>query len=216
LGVRHDEVERLRNHQYFITKVSFSIKLAASAASGWTEPLNPACRAEARRAKAGTLNLNINMNVSQRTLIITAAIIWYGGGISLLFKGGALIKNAYALDPQSMWTYMAPILGIIIGLLKGRFLFSKSCEKNTKRIKALTDPRIWQCFRPGMLIFLAIIMPTGAWMSRAAAGNYPFLCLVGALDLSIACALLSSSIVFWKRKAFSSSSDSGNVQKKEE
>lgn len=156
------------------------------------------------------------MKVSQRTLMITAAIIWYGGGISLLFKGGALIKNVYAIDVQSIWTYLAPILGIMIGLLKGRFLFSKSCEKNIKRIKALSDPRLRQCFRPGMLIFLAIIIPTGAWMSRAAAGNFTFLCLVGALDLSIACALLSSSIVFWKHKAFSSSGDSGNVQKKEE
>ena len=156
------------------------------------------------------------MKVSQRTLMITVAIIWYGGGISLLFKGGALIKNVYAIDAQSIWTYLVPILGIMIGLLKGRFLFSKSCEKNIKRIKALTDPRIWQCFRPGMLICLGIIIPTGAWMSRAAAGNLTFLCLVGTLDLSIACALLSSSIVFWKRKAFSSSSDSDNVQRKEE
>ena len=148
------------------------------------------------------------MKVSQRTLMITAAIVWYGGGISLLFKGGVLIKNVSTLDDQSVWTYLAPILGILIGLLKGRFLFSQSCEKNIKRIKALSDPPyIWQCFRPGMLIFLALIIPTGAWMSRAAAENLTFLGLVGTLDLSIACALLSSSIVFWKRKAFSSSAD---------
>jgi hypothetical protein len=80
------------------------------------------------------------MKISHRTLIIIAAIIWYGGGISLLFKGGALIKNAYTIDPQAIWTYIAPAIGIIIGLLKGGFLFSKSCEKNIKRIKALTDP----------------------------------------------------------------------------
>ena len=147
------------------------------------------------------------MKASQRILIITAAIIWYGGGISLLLKGAALIINAYALNPQSIWTFLVPILGIIIGLLKAKFLFNHSCEKNIRRIKALTDPRIWQCFRPGMLIFLAIIIPTGAWMSRAAAGNFTFLCLVAALDLSIACALLTSSIVFWKHKSFSPSGD---------
>jgi hypothetical protein len=145
------------------------------------------------------------METSQRTLIIIAAIIWYGGGISLLLKGGALINNAYALYPQSVWTYLAPILGILIGLLKGGYLFSRSCDKNVKRIKKISNPRVWQCFRPGFLIFLVIIIPTGAWMSRAAAGNFTFLCLVGALDLSIACALLSSSIVFWKHKAFASS-----------
>lgn len=154
------------------------------------------------------------MKVSQRTLMIIAAIIWYGGGISLLFKGGVLINNVYAIDAQSIWIYLAPILGIILGLLKGRFFFSRSCRKNIKRIKALSAPRIWQCFKPGMLIFLFIIIPIGAWMSRAAAGNVTFLCLVSTLDLSIACALLSSSIVFWKHKAFSSSGNWGNVHKK--
>ena len=150
------------------------------------------------------------MNVSQRTLRIIAAIIWYIGGFVLLVKGSALIKNAYLIDPESIWTTTAPILGIIIGLLKGRFLFSHSCKKNITRINALIDPRIWQCYRPGMLIFLAVVIPTGAWMTRAAAGKFTFLCLVGALDLSLACALLSSSIVFWKLKAFSSSGGSGN------
>ena len=60
-------------------------------------------------------------------------------------------------------------------------------------------------------IFLAIIIPTGAWMSRMAAGKFGYLCGVAAVDLSIATALLTSSLVFWKMKAFSSS----QVQEKE-
>jgi len=54
-----------------------------------------------------------------------------------------------------------------------------------------------------MIIFLAIIIPTGAWMSRVAAGKFGYLCGVAALDLSIATALLTSSIMYWKMKAFS-------------
>jgi len=145
------------------------------------------------------------VKVTQRTLLIVAAFVWYAGGIALLFKGGALIKSAHLMDPQSIWAYTSGLAGIILGLVKGKFLFSKACSKNVKRIRGLETPRIWQCFRPGMLLFLAIIIPTGAWMSRAAAGNYTFLCLVGALDLSISFALLSSSLVMWQLKAFSSS-----------
>ena len=145
------------------------------------------------------------MKVTQRTLIIIAALVWYSGGIALIFKGGALIKSAHLMDPQSIWAYTSGIAGVILGLIKGKFLFSKACSKNVKRIRTLTDPRLWQCFRPGMLLFLAIIIPTGAWMSRAAAGNYTLLCIVGALDLSISLALLSSSIVFFQLKAFSAS-----------
>ncbi len=142
------------------------------------------------------------MKVSKLTLIVLAAFVWYSGGIALLLKGSALIKSASAIDSQSFWTFAAPLLGVIAGLVKGRLLFSKSCKKNIQRIRSLTTPRLWQCFRPGMLLFLAIIIPTGAWMSRAAAGNYTFLCLVGALDLSIAFALLTSSIVFLQLRAF--------------
>jgi len=144
------------------------------------------------------------MLVSRLTLMVIAACIWYGGGIALLFKGGSLVKGAYALDAQSVWIYAAPVLGIIIGFIKARFIFFHACKKNIVRIRALPRPRIWQCFRPGMLIFLAIIIPTGAWMSRAAAGNFGYLCGVAALDLSIATALLTSSLLFWKMKAFSS------------
>jgi hypothetical protein len=147
------------------------------------------------------------MKVSHLTLIIIAAFVWISGGIALLLKGGALIKSAYLIDSESAWAYGAAIIGIIAGLLKGWLLFSKSCKKNIKRIRALARPRVWQCFRPGMLIFLAIIIPTGAWMSRAAAGNFTYLCLVGALDLSISFALLTSTIVFFQLRAFSTFKD---------
>jgi len=42
-------------------------------------------------------------------------------------------------------------------------------------------------------------------MSKTAAGNFTLLLMVGTLDLSIAFALLTSSLVFWRLKAFSAS-----------
>lgn len=143
------------------------------------------------------------MTVSTLTVMVLAACVWYSGGIALLLKGGALAKSAYALQPDNLWTFLTPLLGIVIGLVKAKFIFIKSCKKNIVRIKALADPKLWQCFRPGMLAFLAIIIPTGAWMSRAAAGKYFFVCLVCALDVSICTGLLVSSMMFWRLKAFS-------------
>jgi hypothetical protein len=149
------------------------------------------------------------MQVSKLTLMVIAACVWYAGGVMLLFKGGGLVKGAHALDSESVWVYAAPMLGIVIGFIKARFIFNHACKKNVVRIKALANPRIWQFFRPGMLIFLAIIIPTGAWMSRMAAGKFGYLCGVAALDLSIATALLTSSFVFWKMRAFSGSYSEG-------
>ena len=143
------------------------------------------------------------MALSHLTVMKTAAFVWYSGGIALLLKGSALAKSAYILESDSIWSFLTPLIGIAAGLIKAKFIFIKSCKKNIIRIKALVNPRLWQCFRPGMLIFLAIIIPTGAWMSRAAAGKYLYLCLVCGLDLSICTALLVSSIMFWKLKAFS-------------
>mgnify|MGYP001818788298 CR=1 FL=1 len=143
------------------------------------------------------------MVFSRRTVMILAAFIWYSGGIALLLKALSLAGSAYAINPDSVWVYGAPFLGIAIGLVKVKFIFNHACEKNIFRIGKLAEPKLWQCFRPGMLIFLAIIIPTGAWMSRAATGKFVYLCLVCGLDLSIATGLLVSSIMFWKLKAFS-------------
>ena len=148
------------------------------------------------------------MVVSHLTLMVIAAFVWYSGGIALVLKASSLVISAYLIDPSSMWLLLAPILGIVVGLIKAKLIFIHSCAKNIKRIKALSNPRVYQCFRPGMLIFLAIIIPTGAWMSRAAAGNFTGLCFVAALDLSIACGLLLSSAKFWDLKAFSNKTES--------
>ena len=143
-----------------------------------------------------------NLTVSTRSLNILAALVWYIGGIVLLLKGRSLLVEAGTLNPQQGWIWLAVIAAIFFGSLKARFLFSKSCRKNLNRIAALDEPKIWQCFRPGFFVALAIMIATGATLSRLAHNNYPFLIGVGILDLSLAVALLGSSIVFWRQKAF--------------
>jgi hypothetical protein len=143
------------------------------------------------------------MMVSHHTVVIIAAAVWYIGGFVLLLKGSSLLKQAYMIDPDSIWSIMSPVIGVTAGLLKAKFIFLKNCAKNINRIRALTSPRVWQCYRPGMLVFLAFIIPTGMWLSNAATGKYLYLCLVGALDLSICVSLFTSSIMFWKLRAFS-------------
>jgi hypothetical protein len=91
------------------------------------------------------------------------------------------------------------MIGLIVGSLKARFLFFRSCRKNLRRIKALDRPRLWQFFRPGFCVALAAMITLGASLSRMAHGNYSFLISVAILDLSIGVALLTSSIIFWKQ-----------------
>ncbi len=136
-------------------------------------------------------------NISTRGLKVLAAIVWLTGGVVLLLKGGSLLVQAEGLSPGRAWPLLAACGGLFLGGLKGRYLFSRSCEKNLARIDALERPRAWQFFRPGFFVFLLIMIVTGATLSRMAEGNYPFLIGVALLDLSIATALIGSSRLFW-------------------
>ena len=138
-----------------------------------------------------------------RTLKILAALFMCIGGIILILKGGTLLIKADTLKPDQNWTLLSIIIGVFIGVLKAKYIFSKSCKKNLTRIDLLNKPKVWQFFRPGFFLFLTIMIVTGATLSRVAENNYIFLISVAILDISIATALIGSSYVFWKEKAFS-------------
>jgi hypothetical protein len=140
------------------------------------------------------------MTVSRRTLKILAAVVWYVGGVVLFLKAGSLLVEANALRPGAHWLLFAVAAGALIGGVKARFIFNRSCRKNLARIDALSDPRIWLFFRPWFFFFLLLMIATGATLSRTAHGNYPFLIGVAVLDFAIGTALLASSYVFWRQK----------------
>jgi hypothetical protein len=139
--------------------------------------------------------------VSARSLKILAALVWYIGGIVLLLKGTSLLLEAEEARPGQPWIWVALIAGLLIGSVKARFLFSKSCKKNLARIDGLTQPKIWQFYRPRFFVFLMLMILAGASLSRLAHGNYPFLIGVAIVDFSISIALLGSSYIFWTHKA---------------
>ncbi|MGR3293847.1 MAG: hypothetical protein ACUZ8I_05690 [Candidatus Scalindua sp.] len=142
------------------------------------------------------------LTVSALTLNILAASIWYVGGTVLLIKGSSLLLEAHSLRPGMYWIWIVIAAGLCFGGLKGKFIFSKTCQNNLVRIRSLDQPRVWQIFRPWFFVFLAVMITTGAILSRLAHDNYYFLIGVAILDFSIAIALLSSSYVFWKQKVF--------------
>ena len=143
------------------------------------------------------------LRTSHRALKILAVLVWIIGGVMLIRKGGELLIEAFALNPLSVWIGFSIMLGVLLGSLKSKYLFVKSCKKNLIRIDALEEPRLWQFYRPKFFFFLTLMIGTGVTLSRLAHGSFPFLLGVAALDISIATALLSSSVVYWQEKAFS-------------
>ena len=139
----------------------------------------------------------------KQLLKILATLLWYIGGLMLVRKCSELIFEAEAIMPKMMWPYLAILLGLILGGLKAKYIFSHACKKNLARIDKLVAPKPWQFYRAGFFFFLGLMIFGGVMLSRMAHGNYPFLLGVAILDLSIATALLGSSYVFWTEKAFS-------------
>ncbi len=140
--------------------------------------------------------------VSARSLRILAALLWYIGSIILLLKGASLLIEADVLKPEEGWPWQVAVLGMLLGGLKARFIFNKSCQKNLDRIAALDQPRLWQFFRIRFFAALMLMVIVGVTLSRLAQNNYAMLISVALLDVSIGIALLGSSYVFWKQKAF--------------
>ena len=142
--------------------------------------------------------------VSARTLNILSALVWYGGGIALLLKGRSLLAEAEALNPGLPWPWLGAAGAVLLGALQAKFLFAKSCKKNLDRIAALDQPKVWQFFRPGFFFFLALMIATGAMLSRLAHQSYAWLIAVAIIDWIVAVSLLGSSYVFWQQRAFAS------------
>ncbi len=141
-------------------------------------------------------------SASHRTLKLLAVSVWLIGGVMMVRKASELFTEAYALAATSNWVWISIFLGLVIGSLKAKFIFRKSCQKNLKRIEALEQPKFWQFYRPMFFLMLTIMISVGVMLSRLSHGNFSFLLGVAVLDLSIATALLVSSRVFWEEKAF--------------
>lgn len=136
------------------------------------------------------------INTSNKTLIILSAFVWVIGGIVLLLKGISLLKEAHIISPSLSIIVFVVLTALVVGLIKNKYIMSKFCRKNIDRIKKIPKPKTHQFFTPQFFIALTMMILTGSLLSSLAAGNYGFLLAVGALDLSLATALLTSSIVF--------------------
>ncbi len=139
------------------------------------------------------------LNSSTRTLKVLAAMVWYSGAIVLSYKSAGLLSVAHGLHSNQLWTGLAITTGILIGLLKAKYLFNHICIKNLKRIHTLKSPQLWQFYRTRFYFFLLSMIFLGRYISWLAHENYAALISMAIVEISLATALLSSSNCFWKK-----------------
>ncbi|MCJ7715652.1 MAG: hypothetical protein MUO54_03920 [Anaerolineales bacterium] len=140
------------------------------------------------------------MKTNKRTLILLAALVWYIGGVMLLRSGIELTRYAIDLRPGEYWPWLAVLTGVSLGIFQASMIFTRSCRKNIQRINNLADPKIWQFFRPGFFLALAVMITSGILLNHWSQGNYFFMLGVAGVDFALTISLLGSSYVFWTKE----------------
>ena len=140
------------------------------------------------------------MRTSKKVLIILSAVVWYIGGIMLFRSGFELLLLSTGMNPGENWPWVFIGLGVLLGVFQASMIFNRSCRKNIIRISQLEDPRIWQFFRPGFFLALAIMISSGIFLNHLSQGRYFFMLGVAAVDFALTISLLGSSYVFWTEK----------------
>jgi hypothetical protein len=135
---------------------------------------------------------------SVRTLNTLAGLTWYAGALALLSKGTRLLLQAESITPGWIWPWVALVSGLLVGVIKARYLLFARCQENLSRIARLPHPRWWQFFHPRFFLFLAVVITLGITASRLAEGHYAALCVIGAVDLSVGVGLFLSGLAFLK------------------
>ena len=132
----------------------------------------------------------------KKTLKTLAMLVWYIGFVALSLKSYKLFNEAHTINNNFTYLIVFLILGFLLSLVKTKYIFTHSCQKNLQRIEKLENPKIWQFYRVGFFIFLVGVISLGAFLSHKASGDYYFLVLVAIVDMALALALFFSGFEF--------------------
>jgi len=145
--------------------------------------------------------------MGHRNWIVFSGVTWLGIGGFLLFKGLRLITEAVLIQgslcfqlqsisgsPQGGAVVLI-VAALIIGFLKGRFVFAKTVQKMVARIASLSVPiRFTAVYTPSYWILIGCMMALGflfRWLPIP-------LDLRGFLDVAIGSALINGSFLYFR------------------
>ena len=101
--------------------------------------------------------------MGKQRLLQIAGLIWVIVGLFLIYRGSGLYNLAVIEQNTSKETLIiAIILGVVIGILKGKFVLSKTALRNRNRIYQLVPPiSIHQIFSGAFYGLIAGMMILG-------------------------------------------------------
>ena len=128
-----------------------------------------------------------------------AGFVWVTVGLFLIYRGSGLYSLAVMEQNTSKGALIiSVILGVVLGILKGKFVLSKTALRNRNRISQLVPPlRIHQVFSGPFYGFIAGMMILG-FLLREFNGYLGGYVVVASIYCGIGMALIAASRVYWK------------------
>ena len=137
--------------------------------------------------------------MGKQRLLQVAGLIWIIVGLFLIYRGSSLYNLAVIEQNTSKEALIiSVILGVVIGILKGKFVLSKTALRNRNRINQLVPPlSIHQIFSGAFYGLIAGMMVLGFLLREfnAYLGGYV---VVASIYCGIGMALIAASSVYWK------------------
>ena len=139
--------------------------------------------------------------MDKQRLLQIAGLIWIIVGLFLIYRGSGLYNLAVIEQNTSKETLIiSVILGVVIGILKGKFVLSKTALRNRNRISQLVPPlSIHQVFSGPFYGFIAGMMILG-FLLREFNGYLGGYVVVASIYCGIGMALIAASSVYWKNE----------------
>ena len=137
--------------------------------------------------------------MGKQRLLQVAGLIWIIVGLFLIYRGSGLYNLAVIEQNTGKETLIiSVILGVVIGIIKGKFVLSKTALRNRHRINQLVPPlSIHQIFSGAFYGLIAGMMVLGFLLREfnAYLGGYV---VVASIYCGIGMALIAASSVYWK------------------
>jgi len=139
--------------------------------------------------------------MNRNVLFNLAGAIWGLVGLFLILRGAGMFEQAWR-EQQASQTGLTVALGasLLIGGVKGRFIFSRTARRNKERIARLPEPlKVHHVYAPGLYVLIAGMIGLGVLLRtyHEFFGGY---LVVGAIYCGIGLALFISSFYYWKRE----------------
>ena len=138
--------------------------------------------------------------MSRQLLTQIAGFIWVAVGLFLIYRGSGLYQLAIQEQNSNQETIIISLtLGIVLGIIKGKFVLSKTALRNRNRINQLIPPlKFYNVFSGSFYGFIAGMMLLGFLLREfnSYLGGYV---VVAGIHCGIGMALIVASRVYWKK-----------------